>query len=107
MAFQSARPPRLTHLDELPRLLAELRAERGVSQRLLADEAGVDASVVRRAERGRDAQLSTWVRLFGALGFVLEIKHYEIEDVADALEHETQRRKDRQDEGLCSGKWRF
>ncbi|MCX5794290.1 MAG: helix-turn-helix transcriptional regulator [Elusimicrobia bacterium] len=44
--------------------LKELRLDRGISQRQLADQAGVNASVVHRAERGEDAKLSTWGKLF-------------------------------------------
>ena len=41
-------------------LLKQLRKERGISQLQLADEAGVKASVVNRAERGGEALVSTW-----------------------------------------------
>ena len=53
-------------------LLRELRQKRGISQLQLADEAGVDRSLVNRVERGgRDAQISTWAKLFQGLGYRL------------------------------------
>lgn len=39
-------------LGELPSLLRQLREYRGISQRHLADTAGVNRSVVNRVERG-------------------------------------------------------
>lgn len=59
-------------LGGLPKMLRKLRLERHVSMRVLADMAGVDASVVSRAERGQDARVSTWVNLFLSLGHRLE-----------------------------------
>lgn len=47
--------------------LRALREDRRVSQRLLAETAGLDASRVSRLERGGDAPLRTWLRLFSAL----------------------------------------
>ena len=49
-------------------LLKRLRQDRGISQLQLANEARVNPSVVNRAERGADAKLSTWEKLFGGLG---------------------------------------
>ncbi|MBI5623279.1 MAG: helix-turn-helix transcriptional regulator [Elusimicrobia bacterium] len=74
-------------------LLKKLREGRGISQRQLAEHAGVHASVVSRAERGEDAKLSTWGRLFEGLGYLLA--------------EERDRRLDRRAEGLCAGKRRF
>jgi len=53
-------------------LLRERRMQRRISQRQLADWAGVNVSVVSRAEKGEDAQLSTWDKLFRGLGELLE-----------------------------------
>lgn len=39
-----------------------LRSALGISQRQLADEAGLDHSVVNRLERGADARFATWRR---------------------------------------------
>lgn len=89
-------------------LLRELRRERGVSQRQLADAAGVNPSAVSRAERGRDAQLSTWAKLFEGLGYRLTFEAAELcEEAAELLSEEAERRRERRREGLCTGKRRF
>ena len=79
-------------------LLKELRRKRGISQRQLADESGVDRSVVNRAESGEnDAQISTWAKLFQGLGYRLILDVEELcEESADLLaEHAEQRREKR------------
>ncbi len=48
--------------------LRALRMELDVSQKVLAAAAGMDASRVCRLERGDDAPLETWRRLYQALG---------------------------------------
>jgi transcriptional regulator with XRE-family HTH domain len=88
--------------------LKELRLERGISQRQLADAAGMDAGQVNRVERGQDARLSTWVRLFEGLGYQLIFETQELcEEGADLLSEEAERRRERRLEGLCSGRRRF
>jgi transcriptional regulator with XRE-family HTH domain len=92
----------------LSALLRELREERGISLRQLADNAGVNPSVASRAERGADAKLSTWDRLFEGLGYELIIETTEdSEEAADLLAEEAERREERRREGLCTGKRRF
>jgi transcriptional regulator with XRE-family HTH domain len=89
-------------------LLRELRAKRGISVRQLPDSAGVRPSMARRAERGGDAKLSTWERLFDGLGYELRWDVQEIaEEVQDLLSEEAERRRERRLEGLCAGKRRF
>jgi transcriptional regulator with XRE-family HTH domain len=89
-------------------LLKELRQERGISQRQLADEAGVDPALVNRVERGRDARLSTWVKLFEGLGYRLNFEVIELcEEGAEFLSEEAERRREGRREGLCTGKRRF
>lgn len=90
------------------RRLRELRKERRISCRQLADGAGVAPSVVTRAEQGRDARLSTWGRLFDALGYFLlpEIQENS-EEAGDLLQDEAERRERRRLDGLCAGKRRF
>ncbi|MCX5797301.1 MAG: helix-turn-helix transcriptional regulator [Elusimicrobia bacterium] len=89
-------------------LLKELRLDRGISQRQLADHAGVNASVVHRAERGEDAKLSTWGKLFEGLGYRLRIDATELaEEVGELLAEERDRRRERRSQGLCAGKRRF
>lgn len=90
------------------KLLKELRLGRGISQRQLADHAGVNVSVVHRAEQGQDAKLSTWHRLFEGLGYRLLIEAAEFcEEAGDLLAEERERRLGRQAEGLGTGKRRF
>ncbi|MFA6317014.1 MAG: helix-turn-helix transcriptional regulator [Elusimicrobiota bacterium] len=89
-------------------MLQELRLERGISQRQLADDAGVDASVVHRAERGGNAKLGTWGKLFEGLGYLLLFETTELaEETSDILTEEHDRRLERRAEGLCAGKRRF
>ena len=77
-------------------LLKKLRNERRISQLQLADQAGVNPSVVHRAERGGDAKLSTWDKLFEGLGYYLEFDAMESsEEAADLLEEEAEARRER------------
>lgn len=89
-------------------LLKELRFQRGISQRQLAHEAKVDPALVCRIERGRDARLSTWARLFEGLGYRLKLEPLEMgEEAEDLIAEEAERRRERQREGLCTGKRRW
>jgi transcriptional regulator with XRE-family HTH domain len=89
-------------------LLRRLRKERRVSKRQLADEAGVNVSVVLRAERGVDARLSTWEKLFEGLGWILTLNIEEqCDEASDLLTREAGRRDQRRRDGLCAGKRRF
>jgi transcriptional regulator with XRE-family HTH domain len=95
-------------ISRLPILLKELREERGISLRQLADNAGVDVSVAARAERGADARVSTWEKLFEGLGCFLLVETPERSDEeAEFLSEEAERRRERRLEGLCAGKRRF
>jgi len=88
--------------------LGELRAERRVSQRILADEAKLNASQISRAEKGQDLRLSTLLKILDALGYRFELELQEIcEEVGDLFDDESQRRAERREIGLLSGKrWR-
>lgn len=88
--------------------LRRLRLDRGISRRQLADQTGVNPSVVSHAEKGRDARLSTWLKLFEGLGYDLRIETDEMcEEALDLIAEEADRRRRRRDEGLCTGKRRF
>ncbi|MBI4375024.1 MAG: helix-turn-helix transcriptional regulator [Elusimicrobia bacterium] len=92
----------------MARLLAELRDERRISRRQLADQAGVNVSVVSRAERGMNAKIATWDSLFKALGYHLLIDAIELcEEAADLLSEEAELRQERRLWGLCTGKRRW
>ena len=94
--------------SDMAALLKQLRQDRGISQLQLADHARVNASVVNRAERGEDARLSTWHKLFEGLGYRLLIDAVELsEEAGDLLTEEGDRRCDKRREGLCAGKRRF
>ena len=89
-------------------LLKQLRQERRISQLQLADEAGVDASVVNRAERGKNAKLATWEKLFEGLGYRLLIDAAELsEESGELISAEADRRRENQQLGLCAGKRRY
>ena len=77
--------------------MRDLREKRRISKRQLADEAGVDRSLVSRVERGqRDAQISTWANLFQALGYRLIFDVEELcEESADLLAEEAERRREK------------
>jgi transcriptional regulator with XRE-family HTH domain len=88
--------------------LRELRLERGISQRQMADEAGVNRALANRVERGRDARLSTWAKLLEGLGYRMVIDVIELcEESEDMLKREAGRRWERNRDGLCAGKRRF
>jgi len=90
------------------KLLRELRRERAISQRQLADQTGVNPSVVSRAERGAVARLSTWDKLFAGLGYRIQIYAEELaEESGEILAEERERRLARRTDGLCAGKRRF
>ena len=95
-----------TAVKRMSKLLKELREERMISRRQLADEARVNVSVVSRAERGKDAKLSTWEKLFKGLGYQLLWDTTELsEETGDLLIEEKDQRYQRQEAGLyCSGK---
>ncbi len=95
-------------IKHIAALLGQLRLERRISLRQLADEAGVNPSVAARAERGADAKLATWAKLFEGLGYRLEWSVIELaEEIPDLLSEEAERRRERREEGLRAGKWRF
>lgn len=85
-----------------------LRVERKISRNQLADEAGVNASQITRAERGRDVRLSTLLKIYAGLGYRVELALNETcEEAAALLIDEHDRRGDRRDDGLLMGKrWR-
>lgn len=81
---------------DLPSLLRKCRHERRVSQKHLAEMTGVNPSVVHRAERGTDARISTWIKLFDGLGYRLTFEVDETsEDVGGWLLDEADQRRER------------
>ena len=53
--------------------------------RVLADGAGVNVSVVSRAEHGGGALLSTWIKLFNGLGYCRVLDAYEASEEGPEL----------------------
>lgn len=83
-------------VNRMAALLKRLRLERRISQLQLADQAGVHASVVHRAERGSNARLSTWSALFDGLGYRLTFDVQELcEEEGDLLSAEAAARQER------------
>jgi transcriptional regulator with XRE-family HTH domain len=81
----------------------QLRAARDVSQRHLAEFAGLHQSVVCRIENGGDTNWRTWRRLFNALGYELVLTPLSVsEEAADLLKEETWRRRERIEAGRMS-----
>lgn len=63
-------PPRQRQWGKIVR---DIREERGISQRALADLAQVNRSSLRRIEEGKtDGQMETVERILGVLGYELE-----------------------------------
>jgi transcriptional regulator with XRE-family HTH domain len=87
--------------------LRELWRERRISQRQLADSAGTNVSQVSRTEAGRDAQISTLLRLYVGLGYRIQLELQETsEEVGELLSEESERRRERREAGLLMGKRR-
>jgi transcriptional regulator with XRE-family HTH domain len=88
--------------------IQDLRLERRISLKLLADTAGVNVSQVYRIEKGRDVRLSTMLKIFDGLGYRVELVLQETcEEAGALLSEESWRRQDRREAGLLTGKrWR-
>jgi len=94
--------------DRLPEFFKRLRAELGFSRLMVADVVRLQASVVRRAELGADARLSTWTKMFAGLGYQLFFDVIELDEILpDALSDEADARRERRWEGLCASRRRF
>jgi transcriptional regulator with XRE-family HTH domain len=88
--------------------LGALRRSRRVSQRHLAEVSGVDQATISRLEAGADALLSTWLKLFSALGFDAVLTPLvNCEDTRDLLEHQTIEREERRTGGRTWMGWSF
>lgn len=83
------------------RWLRRLRKDRRISLRQAADEVGMTAAQISRIERGRDARLSTIIRIDWALGDLIDLDPYEpVEEAGDLLTRKRWRREERQEAGL-------
>ena len=88
--------------------LQELRHERRISRKQLADEAGVNVSQISRVETGRDARISTLLKIYAGLGYQIQFELQETcEEAGELLSSESWRRHERREAGLLMGKrWR-
>ncbi len=105
MDFQEAEDdPKEQELDAQPgEQLRALRRSREVSQRHLAELAGVDQSVICRLEKGADARWATWKRLFSALAWKVVLRPEAFtEEFEGLLEDGTKERKERREAGLAA-----
>ena len=98
-----------TSPDEVLRLagarLKALRESLDISQRQLAEHARVHSSVVSRLEAGADARLSTWAKLFYALGAEFNVVGEADEEAAAWMRDEGEARRERRKEGLERRWW--
>lgn len=82
--------------------LRMIRTELNASQEQLAEWCGVAQSVISRLEAGRDAQLSTWIKILAGLGCELTIRATTVEDEdRDHHDRENLRRRERRQAGLA------
>jgi transcriptional regulator with XRE-family HTH domain len=88
--------------------LGALRRSRRVSQRHLSEVSGVDQADISRMERGADARLGTWLRLFAALGYESVLMPIaSCEETQDLLERQTIEREERMIAGRAWKGWSF
>lgn len=80
-------------LDELGERLARIRKQRGLSQEVLAKEAGVGVATLRRIEDGRDGRLGSWLRLLKALDMAAAIEALLPEDLRSPMAEAKKRRR--------------
>lgn len=87
--------------EDLGRRLRSLRRSRGISQRHLAEIAGVSQSFICRLERDGDERWTALQRLFSALGHDVALlpQEYGEDDLENFLRDGIRRRKDRMEEG--------
>ena len=72
-------------LAELGVRLARLRKQRGLTQEVLAAEAGLGVATLRRIEDGSDGKLGSWLRLLKALDLVSSIEGLLPEDLRSPM----------------------
>ena len=77
--------PTTAMLLELGRRLATVRAQQGLTQQQLAEQAGIGIATLRRIEDGKDGRLGSWLRLLTALQLTAAIDAWLPEDVRSPL----------------------
>jgi transcriptional regulator with XRE-family HTH domain len=83
--------------------LRVMRRREGLSQRHLAEKAGVDSSIIGDLERGADGRLSTWNRLFDVFGYQAVFLPLSVtEEGEDLLRQEIEERRERMEAGRAA-----
>lgn len=80
-----ATTPTAAMLRELGHRLATARAQHGLTQQQLAEQAGIGIATLRRIEDGKDGRLGSWLRLLTALQLTTAIDAWLPEDVRSPL----------------------
>lgn len=70
----SSTTPTNVAVEELGRRLTVMRKAKRLSQTDLANQAGVGVATLKRMEAGKDAYLSSWFKVFMALGFASSLE---------------------------------
>jgi transcriptional regulator with XRE-family HTH domain len=73
-------------LSELGARLERTRLERNLSQRELAEEAGIERKAVQRIEAGEPVQLTSFIRVLRALGLLDALDELVPEPLASPIE---------------------
>ena len=60
-------------LGELGQRLARIRKQQGISQDVLAEEAGIGVATLRRIEGGQDSQMETWLKVMKSLRMIASV----------------------------------
>ena len=60
-------------LGELGQRLARIRKQQGISQDVLAEEAGIGVATLRRIEGGQDSQMESWLKIMKSLNMIAAV----------------------------------
>ena len=93
-------------LKELGQRLARVRKQQGISQTVLAEEAGLGVATLRRIESGQSGQMESWIKIMKALRMAGAVDSFLPENFASPRSQvlsESKSRKTRVAEGVA--KW--
>ena len=93
-------------LKELGQRLARVRKQQGISQTVLAEEAGLGVATLRRIESGQSGQMESWIKIMKALRMAGAVDSFLPENFASPRSQvlsENKGRKSRVAEGVA--KW--
>ena len=63
-------------LKELGQRLARVRKQQGLSQTVLAEEAGLGVATLRRIESGQSGQMESWLKIMKALRMTASVEAF-------------------------------